>query len=47
VDDELYTLSLQHRYTTAEERAPYAERLRTYFASQGSPGRRTKPQPGE
>ena len=48
VGDELYTLSLQHRYTTAEERAPYAERLRAYFAGQ-SPAleQRTKQEPGE
>jgi histidine triad (HIT) family protein len=31
--DGLYALNEQHRYTTAEERAPYAERLRAYFAT--------------
>jgi histidine triad (HIT) family protein len=31
-DDGLYDLDGQHRVTTPEERAPYAERLRAYFA---------------
>jgi histidine triad (HIT) family protein len=32
----LYELSQQHRYTEPEERKPYAERLRAYFARGGA-----------
>jgi histidine triad (HIT) family protein len=31
--DRLYTLSDQHRFTSASERAPYAARLRAHFAA--------------
>jgi histidine triad (HIT) family protein len=39
--DGLYELSQQHRYTTPEERAPYAEQLREYFAAADASGART------
>jgi histidine triad (HIT) family protein len=31
-DDYLYDLSHQRRFTTADERRPYAEKLRAYFS---------------
>ena len=39
VDDGLYTLDHLHRYTTPEERAPYAARLREHFAAAGADDR--------
>jgi histidine triad (HIT) family protein len=32
-NDGLYALSAQHRYTTPDEREPYAQRLRAYFTA--------------
>jgi histidine triad (HIT) family protein len=34
--DELYTSSPYPEFVTAEQRCPYAERLRRYFATEGS-----------
>lgn len=34
-DDQLYERSSDHRWTTPEERAPYAEKLRRWFEANG------------
>jgi histidine triad (HIT) family protein len=36
--DDLYGRNAEHRYTTPEERAPYAARLRAWFESNSADG---------